>query len=107
MTASFSMYAFKASKAFACSSPHSMLPEPFSALKNGSHFSTDFDMNRLSEASLPVNFCTPFLVVGGFIRLMASIFSRFASIPLSVIMHPNNLPLRTPKTYFSGFSLRP
>jgi hypothetical protein len=84
-----------------------MLPEPFSALKNGRHFSADIDMNRLSEANLPINFCTPFLVVGGFIRLMASIFSVFASIPLSVITHPNYLPLRTLKTHFSGFSFKP
>src|SRR6185312_4902636 len=107
ITANFSIYCLRSSKAFACSSPHSKLPEPFSALKNGRHFSADFDMNRLSEANLLVNFCTPFLVVGGFIRLMASIFSGFASIPLSVIMHPNNLPLQTPKTHFSGFSFRP
>src|SRR6185312_3182185 len=77
MTANFSMYCFRSSKAFACSSPHSKLPEPFNALKNGRHFFADFDMNRLSESNLPVNFCTPFLVVGGFIRLMASIFSGF------------------------------
>ena len=107
MTANFSIYYLRSSKAFACSSPHSKLPDPFSALKNGRHFSADFDMNRLSEANLPVNFCTPFLVVGGFIRLIASIFSGLASIPLSVIMHPNNFPLRTPKTHFSGFSFKP
>ena len=107
MTANFSMYCFRSSKAFACSSPHSKLPEPFNALKNGRHFFADFDMNQLSEANLPVNFCTPFLVVGGFIRLMASIFSGFASIPLSVIMHPSNLSLRTRKTHFSEFSFKP
>ena len=107
MIANFSMFCLRSSKAFACSSPHSKLPEPFSALKNGRHFSADFEMNLFSEANLLVNFCTPFLVVGGFILLMASIFSEFASIPLSVIMQPNSLPLRTPKTHFSGFSLRP
>ena len=107
MTANFSMYCLRSSKAFDYSSHHSMLPEPFSALKNGRHFSSDFDTNRLSKANLPVNFCTPFLVVGGFIHLMASIFSEFAAIPLSVIRHPNNFPLRTPKTYFSGFSFKP
>ena len=105
--ARFSMYAFKASKAFACSSPYCMLPVPFNALKNGRHFSADLEMNLFSEASLPVNFWTPFFVVGGFIYLIASIFSGFASMPLSVIMQPNSLPLRTPKTHFSGFSLRP
>ena len=107
MTANFSIYCFKSSKDFTCSSPHSMLPQPFSSLKNGRHFSADLEMNRLSEANLPVNFCTPFFVVGGFIYLIASIFSGFASIPLSVIMQPNNLPLRTPKTHFSGFIFRP
>ena len=107
MTANFSMYCLRSSKAFACSSPHSMLLEPFSALKKGRYFSADLEMNRFSYANLPVNFCTPFLVVGSFIRLMASTFSGFASIPLSVIRHPNNFPLQTPKTYFSGFSFKP
>src|SRR4026207_825630 len=60
MTANFSMYCLRSSKAFACSSPHSKLSEPFSTLKNGGHFYADFDMNRLSEANLLVNFCTPF-----------------------------------------------
>jgi hypothetical protein len=96
ITAKFSMYYLRASKAFTCSLPHSMLPEPFNALKNGRHFSADLEMNRFSKANLPFNFCTPFFVVGGFIHLMASIFSGFASIPLSVIMQPSNLPLRTP-----------
>src|SRR6185312_35331 len=107
MTVNFSLYCLRSSKAFAYSLPHSKLPEPFSTLKNGRNFSADFEMNLFSEANLPVNLCTPFLVVGGFIRLMASIFSGFASIPLSVIMQPNSLPLRTPKTHFSGFILRP
>ena len=67
MTANFSMYCLRSSKAFDYSSHHSMLPEPFSALKNGRHFSADFDMNRFSEANLPVNFYTPFFVVGNLI----------------------------------------
>src|SRR6185312_15891146 len=71
ITTNFSMYNLRSLKAFACSSPHSKLPEPFSALKNGRHFSADFEMNLFSEANLPINFCTPFLVVGGFIRLIA------------------------------------
>ena len=104
MIARFSMYVFKASKAFACSSPYCMLPAPFNALKNGRHFSADLEMNLFSEADRPVNFWIPFFVVGGFIRLIASIFSGFASITLSVIIQPNSLPLRTLKTHFSGFS---
>ena len=107
ITAKCSMYCLRASNAFAYSSPHSMLPEPFSALKNGRHFSAYLEMNRFSEANLPVNFSTPFFVVGGFICLMASIFSGFASIPLSVIMQTSSLPFRTPKTHFSGFSFSP
>ena len=105
--ARFSMYAFKASKAFACSSPYCMLPVPFNALKNGRHFFTNLEMNLFSEASLPIKFWTSFFVVDGFIRLIASIFLGFASMPLLVIMQPNSLPLRTPKIHFSGFSFSP
>ena len=105
MIAKFSMYALRASKAVS-SSPYWKFPEPFNALKNGRHFSADLDMNLFSEASQPVCFCTPLFVVGGFIHLMASIFFGFASIPLSVIMQPSNLPLWTPKTHFSGFNFR-
>jgi len=104
MIAKFSMYAFRASKAFTCSLAHCKLPVPFSALKNGRHFSTDVEMNQFSEASRPVSFCMPLFVVGSFICLMALIFFGFASIPLSVIMHPSSWPLQTPKTHFSGFS---
>ena len=64
-------------------------------------------MNLFSEARRPINFCTSFLVEGGRILLMASIFTGFASMPLSVIMHPRSFPLLTPKTHFYGFSLSP
>ena len=51
MTARFSINVFKASNTFACSSPHCMLPAPFSALKNGRDFSADLEMNLFSEAN--------------------------------------------------------
>ena len=107
MTARFSMYAYRASEAFICSLPHYMLPDPFNALKNGRHFSADLEMNLFSEAKQPVSFWTPFVVVGDFIRLMASIFSGFASIPLSVITQPSSFSLRTPNKHFSGFNFSP
>ena len=100
------MYVLRALKAFSSSSPHCKLPETLSALKNRRHFSADLEMNLFSEARHPFSFCTPILMVGSFIHLMSPIFSRFASIALYVIMQPSRLPLRTPKTHFSGFNFR-
>jgi hypothetical protein len=54
---------------------------PFKTLKKGSDFFADREMNLFSEANRPVNFCTPFLVEGGCILLIASIFIGFASMP--------------------------
>jgi hypothetical protein len=107
ITAKFSMYNFKSSKACCCSGPHQNVPEPVSALKNGRLLSALFDMNLFSEANLPVNFYTSLCVLGAFMRRMALIFSGFASMPLFEIMQPNIFPLLIPKTHFSGFNLSP
>jgi hypothetical protein len=52
----------------------------------------------------PVSRCTFFCDHGGSILIMASIFSRLASIPRWLTMNPSSFPAGTPNTHFSGFS---
>jgi len=107
ITARFSKYFFRSSKALSCCRTRVKIFCALQHLKIGRDFSVDREMNLFSEARRPVNFCTSFLVEGGRILLMASIFTGFALMPLSVIMHLRSFPLLTPKTHFSGFNLSP
>ncbi|GKU93502.1 hypothetical protein SLEP1_g7095 [Rubroshorea leprosula] len=74
-------------------------------LKNGRHFSTDFDTNLCRAAILPAKRCTSLIDFGGFISSIALIFSGLTSIPLLETMNPRNLPDSTPKTHLAGFNL--
>jgi hypothetical protein len=74
--------------------------------EKGETFSVSFVMNMLSAAMWPVNFCTSFLVCGGYIWMIAFILQGLASIPLVETKQPNTLPMVTLKTHFSGLSLR-
>jgi hypothetical protein len=58
-------------------------------------------MKRLREAKHPVTRCTPLRSPIGPMFDMAMTFSGFASIPYSETKKLNNMPLGTPKTYFS------
>jgi hypothetical protein len=68
------MYYFNASKASCCSGPHSKVPEPLNALKNGKLRSAVFAMNRFSAAIPPVSFCTSFLDPGGLMWTICTYF---------------------------------
>jgi hypothetical protein len=72
-----------------------------------SFLSVDLDMNLFNEASLPANRWSPFFVLGGSIRRIASILLGLASIPFIETRQSRNLPFFTPKTHFSGFNFRP
>jgi hypothetical protein len=77
------VYSFNASKPCCCSGPHSKVPGPLNALKNGKLCSAVFALNRFSAAIPPVSFCTSFLDLGGLMWTIALILSQLASIPFT------------------------
>ena len=79
----------------------------FEDFEKGRLLSASFDTNLFNEANLPVSLYTAFLKIGGFMFSIASIFDRFALMPLVDTKHPRNLPLSTPKILFVGFSFKP
>jgi hypothetical protein len=95
------------SKAYCCSVPHSNRYEFLKTLKNSNPLLADLVMNLFNAASLPINFCTYFLFVGGCILIIAEILWGFASIPLAETNHPNSFPFRMPKMHLSRFRFRP
>jgi hypothetical protein len=78
----FSMYTLSLAKALLCSGPHSILPLPFNALKNGRLCSADLEMNLLRAATRPFNIWMTFFVFGCSIYLIPLILSGLASILL-------------------------
>jgi hypothetical protein len=64
-----------------------------------------FAMNLFRAVIRLVNFCTYFLVCGGYIWRIAFILSELASMPLVETRQPSTLPLVTQKTHFTGLSL--
>jgi hypothetical protein len=64
-------------------------------------------MNLFNDANLPAKRRAPFFEFGGSIRRIALILLGLASMPFVDTRQPRNLPFFTPKTHFSGFSLRP
>jgi hypothetical protein len=67
-------------------------------------FSPSLDMNLLRAAIHPVSLCTFFCDRAASILMIASIFSRLASIPRWLTINPSNFSAGTPKTHFSGLS---
>ncbi|KAL0413330.1 UNVERIFIED_CONTAM: hypothetical protein Sradi_1534700 [Sesamum radiatum] len=67
-------------------------------------FSTDFEMNRLSAAILPVSHCTSLMLVGGPMSRMALILAGLASIPRWVTTNPRNCPPLTLNAHFPKLS---
>lgn len=78
--------------------------EALRALKKGRHLSVILEINLLRATTLPVRHWISFMVHSGGISMIVWIFSRFTYIPLFEIIKPKNLPTRTPKAHFSGFS---
>jgi hypothetical protein len=74
----FSMYSLSSAKALLCSGPHSILPLPFNALKNGRLHSAGQEMNLFRAATRPFNFWISFFVFGSSISLIALILSGLA-----------------------------
>jgi hypothetical protein len=73
----------------------------------GNPFSPRREMKRLRAARHPMTLCTPFKYLMGPMLVMATIFSRLASMPHSETMNPRSIPRGTPKTHFSGLSFTP
>lgn len=78
---------------------------PFhSILKNGKHYSVDFEMNWLRAATSLVSYCTTFLEVRCRMSRIAQIFSRIALIPRRVTMNLRNFPAITLKAHLLRFN---
>jgi acid stress-induced BolA-like protein IbaG/YrbA len=52
----------------------------------------------------PVNFCTSWRLLGGFILVIADTFSGLGSIPRQETIYLSNFPEGTLNVHFSGFS---
>ena len=92
------------SKALLASGVQVNFLEALSSLKKGKPFSPNQDMKWLKAAMHPVSFWTSFTLVGGFILVTASIFSRFAMMPRLLTIVPKSIPKGTPNTHLVGFS---
>ena len=55
-------------------------------------------MNLLKAAIHPVSFIRSFLLLGGFMNLMALTFVGLASMPRLLTMKPSSIPDGTPNT---------
>jgi hypothetical protein len=75
------------------------------SLKNGRAHSASLEINWVSAAKHPVSFCMSLMRAGGHIASIVLIFSRLASSPWYETRKPRSLPVVTPNTYWSGFSL--
>lgn len=98
---------FKSSQArLHSSSQRKVFTVALRALKNGKHRSADLEINLPKAAIHPSSLCTSLTQRGSNKFFMTLIFSRFASIPHSVIMNPRNFPDLTPKVHFIRFSFK-
>jgi hypothetical protein len=75
------------------------------SLKNGSPLTSSREMNLLKAAIHSVNFWTAWRLSGGFILVIANIFSGLGSIPCRETIFLSNFPMCTPNVQFSRFSL--
>jgi hypothetical protein len=70
----------------------------------GSALTPSRKINLLKAAMHPVNFCTSWRLLGGFILVIADTFSRLGLIPRWETVYSSNFPEGTPNVHFSGFS---
>jgi hypothetical protein len=61
------------------------------------------EMNLLKAAIHPINFCTSWMLSGGFILVIANT-SMLGSIPHQETIYPSRFPEGTPSVHFLGFS---
>ena len=91
-------------KATAASSFHSNLSDLLRSLKKGRPLSPSRLMNLLKAAMHPVSFIGSFLLLGGFMYLMALTFMGLASMPRLLTMKPSSFPDGTPNTHLVGLN---
>ena len=75
------------------------------SLKMGSQVEVSLAINWLMYYNRPKNPIISFLLLGGGISNMASIFNGSTSITLLLTKKPKNFPVVTSKGHFFGFSL--
>ena len=61
-------------------------------------------MNLLKAAMCPVSLIRSFLLLGGFMNLMALTLVGLASMPQLLTMKPSSFPNGTPNTHLVGLS---
>ena len=86
------------------SSFHSNLLYFLRSLKKGRPLSPSRLMNLLKAAMHPVSFIGSFLLLGGFMYLMALTFMGLASMPRLLTMKPSSFPDGTPNTHLVRLS---
>ena len=86
------------------SSFHSNLSDFRRSLKKGRPLSPSRLMNLLKAAMHPVNFIRSFLLLEGFMNLMALILVMLASMPRLLTMKLISFPDGTPNTHLVGLS---
>ena len=94
----------RSSRATTASCDHSNLSCFFSNLEKGRPLSPSFERNLFRAAMHPVSFWTSLIEDGVSMFMMALIFSKFASIPLWLIMKPSSFPDGTPKKHLVRFN---
>jgi hypothetical protein len=62
------------------------------------------DIDLLKVAMHPINFCTSWMLSGGFILVIADTFSGLGSIPRWETINPSDFPEGTPNVHFLVFS---
>ena len=90
--------------ALEASSFHSNLSDFWRSLKKGRPVSPSQLMNLLKAAMHPVSFIRSFLLLGGFMNLMALTLVGLASIPRLLTMKPSSFSNGTPKTHLVELS---
>src|SRR6185369_1708926 len=90
--------------ALEASSFHSNLLDFRRSLKKSRPLSPSRLMNQLKAAMHPVSFIRSFLLLGGFMNLMALTLVGLASIPRLLTMKPSSFPDGTPNTHLVGLS---
>ena len=90
--------------ALEASSFHSNLSDFRRSLKKGRPLSPSQLMNRLKAAMHPVSFIRSFLLLGGFMNLMALTLVGLASMPRLLTKKPSSFPDGTPNTHLVGLS---
>jgi hypothetical protein len=95
------------SSASCASGVHVKWSDSFISLYSGRLRSPSRAMKRLRAATQLVTHCTPFRFLIGPMFIISEIFSGLASMPRSDMTKPRSMPLRSPKTHFSGFNFIP